>query len=78
MRQNLETFPKDFMWGGAFAANQMEGAWNEGNKGWCVADINEFTPDVPDDKKYNMEVTRKYVEDAMNAGSDRIFPKRHG
>lgn len=22
------TFPKDFLWGGATAANQMEGAWN--------------------------------------------------
>ena len=26
-------FPKDFLWGGAIAANQIEGAWNEGGKG---------------------------------------------
>ena len=32
--------PKDFIWGGALAANQMEGAWKEGGKGWCLADIN--------------------------------------
>lgn len=25
--------PKDFIWGGALAANQMEGAWKEGGKG---------------------------------------------
>ena len=31
--------PKDFLWGGAIAANQAEGAFLEGGKGWCVADI---------------------------------------
>lgn len=25
-------FPKDFLWGGALAANQCEGAWNEDGK----------------------------------------------
>ena len=37
-----EGFPKDFLWGGAIAANQAEGAWDVDGKGWCVADINEF------------------------------------
>ena len=32
-------FPKDFLWGGAIAANQIEGAWNEGGKGLSVADV---------------------------------------
>lgn len=27
------SFPKDFLWGGATAANQCEGGWNEGGKG---------------------------------------------
>jgi len=27
------SFPKNFYWGGAVAANQCEGAWNEGGKG---------------------------------------------
>ena len=40
MKKNPHTFPKDFLWGGALAANQMEGAWQEGGKGWCLADIN--------------------------------------
>ncbi len=78
MERVAKGFPKDFLWGGAFAANQMEGAWKEGGKGWCMADINEFLPDVPDDQKYNMEVNRKYVEDAMHAGENRYFPKRQG
>ena len=32
-------FPKDFLWGGATAANQCEGAWNEGGKGVSSADV---------------------------------------
>mgnify|MGYP000896671223 CR=1 FL=1 len=29
-------FPPDFLWGGAIAANQAEGAWQEGAPMWCV------------------------------------------
>ena len=32
-------FPKDFLWGGAVAAHQLEGAWQEGGKGVSVADV---------------------------------------
>lgn len=28
-----EGFPKDFLWGGAIAANQAEGAWDVDGKG---------------------------------------------
>ena len=31
-------FPKNFLWGGATAANQYEGGWNEGGKGPSTAD----------------------------------------
>lgn len=34
----MSKFPKDFLWGGATAANQYEGAWNEGGKGINTAD----------------------------------------
>ena len=30
---------KDFLWGGAVAANQYEGAWDEGGKGISVTDV---------------------------------------
>ncbi len=33
------TFPKDFLWGGAVAANQCEGAYNEDGKGLDIQDI---------------------------------------
>ena len=34
----MSKFPKDFLWGGAVAANQLEGAWNEDGKGASVWD----------------------------------------
>ena len=33
------TFPKDFLWGGATAANQFEGAYNLDGKGLSVQDV---------------------------------------
>lgn len=32
-------FPKNFLWGGAVAAHQLEGGWKEGGKGVSVADV---------------------------------------
>ena len=38
-------FPKDFLWGGATAANQCEGAYNEGGRGLSSVDVMPFGPD---------------------------------
>ncbi len=35
----MKTFRKDFLWGGATAANQYEGAWNTDGKGPSVSDM---------------------------------------
>ena len=32
-------FPKDFLWGGAVAAHQLEGGWDQGGKGMSIADV---------------------------------------
>ena len=32
-------FPEGFLWGGATAANQIEGGYKEGNKGLNIADV---------------------------------------
>ena len=32
-------FPKDFLWGGAVAAHQLEGAWDQDGKGISIADV---------------------------------------
>lgn len=77
MRQVPKGFPENFMWGGAVAANQLEGAYDVDGKGLCVADINEFRDDVDITKKSNLEVTTDYIKEAL-ASKDRIFPKRWG
>ncbi|EPC4044665.1 glycoside hydrolase family 1 protein [Enterobacter mori] len=35
----MKTFPDDFLWGGAVAANQVEGAWLEDGKGLSTSDV---------------------------------------
>ena len=71
--------PKDFLWGGAVAANQIEGAWNVDGRGPSVADIATYKPHV-DLKEYAAHhvVTRQIIQDALDAPDDRPFPKRHG
>ncbi|WP_147534382.1 glycoside hydrolase family 1 protein [Bacillus marasmi] len=39
MTQKSIRFPEGFLWGGATAANQMEGGFHEGNKGLNIADV---------------------------------------
>ncbi|BBF44818.1 6-phospho-beta-glucosidase [Lachnospiraceae bacterium KM106-2] len=54
-------FPNDFLWGGATAANQIEGGWNLGGKGDAISDhlsggtLNikrRFTPEIDDNIHY--------------------------
>lgn len=54
-------FPKGFLWGGAVAANQVEGAWDADGKGDSVADhfvmgkdgkFKTFTPEIDPDRRY--------------------------
>ena len=66
--------PKDFLWGGALAANQMEGAWKEGGKGWCLADINRSQYDIPPEERYNMEIDTAYIKRAMEE-DDKFYPQ---
>ena len=34
-----KSFPSNFFWGGATAANQIEGAWNIDGKGVSISDV---------------------------------------
>ena len=38
MEQCRKSFPEGFLWGGATAANQVEGAWDADGKGPSLAD----------------------------------------
>ena len=35
----MKAFPETFLWGGATAANQVEGAWQEDGKGISTSDL---------------------------------------
>jgi 6-phospho-beta-glucosidase len=53
-------FPKDFMWGGATASNQCEGAWDKDGKGESCADhFTSGTKDSP--RRFTKEFDKKYV-----------------
>jgi len=39
MSSDRKRFPEGFLWGGATAANQLEGAYKEGGKGLNIADV---------------------------------------
>ena len=75
----MSSFKKDFLWGGALAANQVEGAWNVGGKGLSVADVATYKPnlDVTDYAGHN-KVTSSSVEEAIVTQEVEYYPKRRG
>lgn len=77
MKHNPTTFPPNFFWGGAIAANQAEGAYLTDGKGLNVQDINAFNPDEALKEKSNKEVSLADIEAAI-ADTERTYPKRHG
>lgn len=34
-----QRLPDDFLWGGAVAAHQVEGGWDQGGKGLSIVDV---------------------------------------
>ncbi|MFP7255053.1 6-phospho-beta-glucosidase [Virgibacillus sp. 7505] len=72
----MSTLPKDFLWGGALAAHQFEGGWNQDGKGPSVIDVltagahgvpRELTETVEPDKFYPnheaIDFYNRYKED---------------
>ena len=73
-------FPKDFLWGGATAANQVEGGFAEGGKGLSVADCYSFDSSLPKEHwsdQWRM-MTHEQVRKAIDSDSGLYFPKRVG
>lgn len=71
-------FPEDFLWGGASAACQMEGAYNEDGKGLTVSDVQMYTKDLDRTKMKkegggSLEDIKRYAKDSEN-----LYPKRWG
>ncbi|QXE02432.1 6-phospho-beta-glucosidase BglA [Terribacillus sp. DMT04] len=72
----MKTLPKDFLWGGALAAHQFEGGWNQDGKGPSVIDVmtagahgvpREITETIEEDKFYPnheaIDFYNRYKED---------------
>ena len=58
----MSVFRDDFLWGGACAANQFEGAWDVDGKG----------PSIPDLCTNGSHTSPKWVTTAVR--SDRLYP----
>ena len=75
----VKKFPEGFLWGGAVAANQYEGGWNEGGKGVSVSDCarHHLDVDVQDYAKQN-EISTEEILEAMKSDDTSLYPKEHG
>ncbi len=69
-------FPDGFLWGGAIAANQVEGAWNEGGKGMTIQDCLPYREPDLDDYTKSFAYTSQDLEEALAADSEANYPKR--
>ena len=72
------TFKPDFLWGGATAANQFEGAFLEDGRGWSTADTAKY---YPHSDKTSMDslmdpMTTSKIEFAKK-DLEGIYPKRY-
>jgi len=69
---------EDFLWGGATAASQIEGGWNEGGKGMSVGDVLEYRPHVSiRDYEGLNRYTSEDIKEAMASTDINRYPKRH-
>jgi 6-phospho-beta-glucosidase len=72
-------FPEGFLWGGATAANQLEGAYNEGGKGLSIFDMVTFIPKEERSNEIEMDVrSEKELEELLAGKGGDNFPKRRG
>ena len=70
-------FPKDFMWGGAIAANQCEGAWNVDGKGMSTADIHPYLPNL-DRKKLDFNHLDSQTYEKFKGNEEYYYPNQKG
>lgn len=72
-------FRDDFLWGGAIAANQVEGAWDTDGKGMSVADVAMYKADVDvKDYRNQVKITTENIQKAIVDKSIADYPKRRG
>lgn len=80
---STSVFPKDFLWGGATAANQIEGAFDEDGRGLATSD---FAPFISREANRGYEgnplphnsMTLEMLQDALEHPENYNLPKRRG
>ena len=75
--KKITGFPDGFLWGGAVAATQLEGAWNEGGKGPSIADVMFLQDTLPRKERFVSSMTTKEILDNID-DKKHVYPKRWG
>ncbi|WP_078544569.1 glycoside hydrolase family 1 protein [Litchfieldia alkalitelluris] len=72
-------FPENFLWGGATAANQIEGAFDVAGKGLSVDDVIErINPEERDKGLHLPFPSSTEIRETLETEEQRHFPKRYG
>ena len=70
-------FPQGFLWGGATAANQCEGAWDIDGKGMTIQDCLEFRAGNISNMTKQFAFTSEDLNKAQSVNTIN-YPKRRG
>jgi 6-phospho-beta-glucosidase len=79
MYMTEKVFPEGFLWGGATAVNQFEGAWNEGGRGPATSDTAVAVS--PEDRKNLAEFSKPMNRERLIFAledQEGLYPKRWG
>ncbi|KYG29608.1 glycoside hydrolase family 1 protein [Alkalihalobacillus trypoxylicola] len=74
----FKEFPEGFLWGGATAANQLEGGFNLGGKGLSTSDMIPYIPKEERDGDNSVHITSEQYNQALNDPTNGNYPKRWG
>lgn len=80
IKNKYSYFPKDFLWGGAQAASQADGAYQEDGKGLNSSDVQPYLKDLSNAKIQELESRGMTLEQVKKGIIDKIgyYPKRFG
>lgn len=81
MRQNKYAFfPKDFLWGGAIAASQADGAYSEDGKQPNSSDVQPYLKGLSNEEIQRLEKEGMTLEEVKRNLEDttHFYPKRYG